>query len=114
MTPLAGILGDTSGKQSLTAQTEESLARIGRTLKAAGFDWSDVVDGLVYLPDMGQFQDMNAAYRETFAKDFPARATVGAAPDGRRRAGRDHVHGGETMTFEIADCRLQIDEDSGQ
>jgi enamine deaminase RidA (YjgF/YER057c/UK114 family) len=53
------------------------LARIGRTLKAAGLEWSNVVDGVVYLPDMSKYQDMNAAYREVFAKDFPARATVG-------------------------------------
>ena len=50
---------------------------IRRCLKAAGFDWSNVVDGVVYLPDMAKFQDMNAAYREVFTKDFPARATVG-------------------------------------
>ena len=53
------------------------LARAERTLKAAGYDWSHVVDGVVYLTDMTKFQDMNAAYREIFSKDFPARATVG-------------------------------------
>ncbi len=75
---VAGITGNTAGNKGDTkAQTEEALARIGRTLKAAGFDWSNVVDGIVYLPDMGKFQDMNAAYRTTFTKDFPARATVG-------------------------------------
>ena len=47
-------------------------------MKAAGFDWKDVVDGVVYLPDLTKFNDMNAAYREAFGKDFPARATVGA------------------------------------
>ncbi len=76
---LAGTLGTTAAdKGDVKAQTTEALARIGRTLKAAGFDWANVVDGVVYLPDMGRFQDMNAAYRETFANDFPARATVGA------------------------------------
>ncbi|HWF87050.1 MAG TPA: RidA family protein [Vicinamibacterales bacterium] len=76
---LAGTLGTTAAdKGDVKAQTAEALARIGRTLKAAGFDWANVVDGIVYLPDMGRFQDMNAAYRETFATDFPARATVGA------------------------------------
>jgi 2-iminobutanoate/2-iminopropanoate deaminase len=75
---VAGITGNTAGNKGDTkAQTEEALARIGRTLKTAGFDWSNVVDGIVYLPDMGKFQDMNAAYRTTFTKDFPARATVG-------------------------------------
>jgi 2-iminobutanoate/2-iminopropanoate deaminase len=75
---VAGITGNTAAnKGNVQAQTTEVLARIGRTLKAAGFDWPNVVDGVVYLPDMTKFQDMNAAYRETFTKDFPARATVG-------------------------------------
>jgi 2-iminobutanoate/2-iminopropanoate deaminase len=75
---VAGILGNTAAnKGDVKAQTTELLARVGRTLKAAGFDWANVVDGVVYLPDMTKFQDMNAAYREVFTKDFPARATVG-------------------------------------
>ena len=75
---VAGITGNTAtNKGDVKAQTQEVLARAGRTLKAAGFDWSNVVDGMVYLPDMSKFQDMNAAYREVFTKDFPARATVG-------------------------------------
>jgi 2-iminobutanoate/2-iminopropanoate deaminase len=75
---VAGILGSTAtNKGDVKAQTSELLARVGRTLKAAGFDWPHVVDGIVYLPDMTKFPDMNAAYRETFTKDFPARATVG-------------------------------------
>ena len=75
---MAGILGNTAAnKGDVKAQTSETLARIGRTLKAAGFDWSHVVDGVVYLPDMARFPDMNAAYREVLTKDFPARATVG-------------------------------------
>ena len=75
---VAGLTGNTaSNKGDVKAQTAEVLARAGRTLKAAGFDWSNVVDGIVYLPDMGKFQDMNAAYREVLTKDFPSRATVG-------------------------------------
>ena len=69
---VAGILGNTAAnKGDAKAQTAELLARVGRTLKAAGFDWAHVVDGVVYLPDMTKFQDMNAAYREVFTKDFP-------------------------------------------
>jgi len=76
---VSGILGNTAdNKGDVKAQTAESLARIGRTLKAAGFDWKDVVEGMVYLPDLTKFNDMNASYREVFGKDFPARATVGA------------------------------------
>jgi 2-iminobutanoate/2-iminopropanoate deaminase len=75
---VAGILGNTpANKGDVNAQTTELLARVGRTLKAAGFDWPHVVDGVVYLPDMTKFQDMNAAYRQVFTKEFPARATVG-------------------------------------
>ena len=75
---VSGILGNTAAnKGDVKAQTAEVLARTARTLKAAGFDWAHVVDGVVYLPDMTKFQDMNAAYREVFMKDFPARATVG-------------------------------------
>jgi aminoacrylate peracid reductase len=76
---VSGILGNTAtNKGDVKAQTAEALARIGRTLKAAGFDWHHVVDGTVYLPDLTRFADMNAAYREPLNKDFPARATVGA------------------------------------
>ncbi|GAC1457078.1 MAG: hypothetical protein PVSMB1_06810 [Gemmatimonadaceae bacterium] len=75
---VAGITGNTpQNRGDVKAQTAEALARVGRTLKAAGFDWANVVDGVVYLPDMTRFQDMNAVYRDTLTRDFPARATVG-------------------------------------
>lgn len=76
---VAGTLGNTpQSKGDVAAQTKETLARIGRTLKAAGFDWSNVVEGMVYLPDLARFDDMNGVYRATFGKDFPARTTIGA------------------------------------
>jgi 2-iminobutanoate/2-iminopropanoate deaminase len=76
---VSGILGNTAdNKGDVKAQTAETLTRIGRTLTAAGYDWSDVVEGVVYLPDLTKFNDMNASYRAVFGKDFPARATVGA------------------------------------
>lgn len=83
---LSGMLGNTEATRADTAaQTRETLVRIGRTLKAAGFEWSHVVDGVVYLTDAGNFAAMNGAYREIFKADFPARATVQSglvAPDG--------------------------------
>ncbi len=76
---VSGILGNTAeNKGDVKGQTAEALVRIGRTLKAAGYDWKDVVEGVVYLPDLTKFNDMNASYREALSKDFPARATVGA------------------------------------
>jgi enamine deaminase RidA (YjgF/YER057c/UK114 family) len=80
---IAGMLGGTpANRGDAKAQTAEALVRIERALKAAGYDWSHVVDALVYMPDMTKFQDMNAAYREVFTKDFPARATIGTGLGG--------------------------------
>ena len=83
---LSGLLGNTAdNKGDAAAQTKETLARAARTLKAAGFDWSHVVDGVVYITDVKNFSAMNTGYRTIFTKDFPARATVGTglvAPDG--------------------------------
>jgi len=74
---LSGMLGnDASNKGDANAQTRATLARIGRTLKAAGFDWKDVVDGAVYLTDIRDYSAMNVAYREIFSADFPARVTA--------------------------------------
>jgi 2-iminobutanoate/2-iminopropanoate deaminase len=83
---LSGMIGSTgANKVDAAGQTREALARLGRTLKAAGFEWSDVVDAVVYLPSLKDFGAMNTAYREVFAKGFPARATIEAglvSPDG--------------------------------
>ncbi len=83
---LAGMLGNTdANKGDAAGQTREAMARLGRTLRAAGFDWSDVTDAVVYLPSVSDFAAMNAAYREAFGGSLPARAAVGAglvSPDG--------------------------------
>jgi enamine deaminase RidA (YjgF/YER057c/UK114 family) len=76
---VSGILGNTAAnKGDIKAQTAEAMVRIGRTLKAAGFDFNHIVDGVVYLPDLTKFADMNASYVEKLVKDRPTRATVGA------------------------------------
>lgn len=83
---LSGTLGNNkTNKADIKAQTRETLTRLGRTLKAAGFDWPHVVDGIVYITDVKNFGAMNEAYREVFTGDFPARATVETglvSPDG--------------------------------
>lgn len=76
---LSGMLGNDAGnKGDLAGQTRTALARIARTLRAAGFGWQDVVDGTVYITEMKNINAMNEAYREIFTRDFPARATVEA------------------------------------
>jgi 2-iminobutanoate/2-iminopropanoate deaminase len=74
---VSGILGNTAATKGDTeAQTVEILNRVGRTLKVAGYDWTNVVDGIVYITDVKNFEAMNRGYRTIFSKDFPARATV--------------------------------------
>jgi len=76
---VSGITGNTaSNKGDAKAQTAETLAKIERTLKAAGYSWANVVDSTVYLSNMADYAAMNGAYRDALMKDFPARATVGA------------------------------------
>ena len=75
---VSGMLGNTpETKGNMEAQTKETLARIGRTLTAAGYGWGDLVDGIVYITDTAQFNAMNTGYRSV-VKELPARATVKA------------------------------------
>jgi reactive intermediate/imine deaminase len=75
---LSGILGNTpETKGDAAAQTRETLARIRDLLTAAGLTPADVVEGVVYLTDVGNFGAMNQHYRAFFERDYPARATVG-------------------------------------
>ena len=75
---LSGLLGNTAqNKGNAEAQTSELLARVGRTLQAAGYGWGDLADGVVYLTDTANFDAMNRSYRSVI-KEFPARAAVKA------------------------------------
>jgi 2-iminobutanoate/2-iminopropanoate deaminase len=74
---VSGILGNNAdNKGNAEAQTKEALTRIERTMKAAGFEFTDLVDGVVYITDLNNFTPMNNAYRPALVKDFPTRATV--------------------------------------
>jgi enamine deaminase RidA (YjgF/YER057c/UK114 family) len=76
---LAGLLGNNAtNKGDTEAQTKEIMARVQRTLTAAGYGIGDLVDGIVYITDIANFNAMNAGYRSVLSKDFPARATVKA------------------------------------
>ena len=83
---VSGLLGNTADNKGNTeAQTREIMARTERTMKAAGYGWNDVVDGIVYITDVNNFNAMNTGYRSVISKDFPARATVKTglvSPDG--------------------------------
>lgn len=57
-------------------QTQAALDNIGKVVKQAGFEMSDIVSVTVYLADIHDFQDMNKVYRTVMPDPKPARATV--------------------------------------
>ena len=76
---LSGVLGNTAETQdNVEAQTKEVLARIGRTLKDAGLSPADVVDNLIYLPDLWQTPRVTGVTRPFFTEALPAGALVRA------------------------------------
>jgi 2-iminobutanoate/2-iminopropanoate deaminase len=75
---VSGTTGTTdANKGDMKAQTAETLARLGRSFKVAGFDYKDVVQVDVFITDVKKFNDMNEGYRPVFPTDPPVRATVG-------------------------------------
>ena len=76
---LSGTLGNTAETQgNPAAQTRETLDRLRAGLGAAGSSPADVVDALVYLPDLRNVAATDEVYRPFFGHEFPARTTVGA------------------------------------
>jgi len=60
-------------------EVRTTLDRIGIILKAAGMDFSDGVNVIVYLTDISLFGQMNEVYTTYFKANRPARATVQVA-----------------------------------
>ena len=60
-------------------QTEQVLKNIGEILKAAGYDFKDVVKTTCLLTDMVNYAAMNEVYGKTFYENAPARAAFAAA-----------------------------------
>lgn len=60
---------------SVTEQTEEALRRVETLLLEAGSDKQHVLQTIVWLADMADFQEMNAVWDKFFEAGFaPARA----------------------------------------
>jgi len=86
---LAGHLGRDSDTRLygkiMAAQTKATLENIGETLETVNASHADIVRCQVFMTDISKFSEMNAAYRQFFPKNPPARTTVGvaalAAPD---------------------------------
>ena len=63
----------------IEAQTHRALKNLGAVLKAAGFDYSDVVQVQAYLADLNDYKAMNEVYATYFSESKPARAVIEAA-----------------------------------
>jgi len=66
------VVGETVAEQTIAA-----LDNVAAVLAAAGAGLQDVVRCGVYLSDMADFAEMNAAYREKLPEPLPTRTTVG-------------------------------------
>lgn len=76
---VGGILypaGKAGGVEGLEAQVKEVMDGLGVVLKAAGGDFSNVVEAKVYLTDINDYAKMNEIYRSYFKGDPPARTCV--------------------------------------
>jgi len=60
----------------IATQTRTCLNHLREILEATGAALSHVVKTTVYLKSLDQFKEMNAAYKEFFPVDPPARACV--------------------------------------
>ncbi len=54
-------------------QTQQVLENIGAILKAAGYDYSDVVKSTCLLSDIEYFKPMNEVYSQYYTEKKPAR-----------------------------------------
>jgi 2-iminobutanoate/2-iminopropanoate deaminase len=80
---LAGAMGrDAAGKfpDAFADEARAALKHQGDVLKAAGFDFGDVVKVTCFVADLKDFEEWNKIYGEFFkGPDLPARSTVQVA-----------------------------------
>lgn len=79
---LSGAIGSAPGTRDLVPggvvpETRQTLENIKRNLEAHGSSLDRVVKCTVMLTDIGDFDAMNAVYREYFPRNKPARSTFG-------------------------------------
>lgn len=64
---------------TIAGQTKRSLENLQKVAQAAGTNLTNATKCTVFLADVKDFAGMNAAYREFFPKEPPARSTVAVA-----------------------------------
>lgn len=83
---LSGMLGVVAGAGlDLSAQTDETLNRLERTMTAAGMTWSNVYDSVIYVTDASQGETAARRLRARMGRTPVAGTVVGTGlvvPDG--------------------------------
>jgi 2-iminobutanoate/2-iminopropanoate deaminase len=83
---LSGALGnDETNTGNAGAQARATLAKLGRTLAAAGATAGDVGEAIVYVTDLKYLPDVDREYQAFFGSHRPSRMTIRSglvAPDG--------------------------------
>ena len=69
-------LSRTNPDTTIGGQTKVALEATAKVFEAAGTTMANAVKCTVFLVDLKDFQGMNAAYREFWPKEPPARSTV--------------------------------------
>ena len=77
--PLDPSTGNLIDDKTIQGQTRRVLQNLIAIVEAAGGSVQNIVKTTVFLRDMGDFAEMNAAYSAFFKSFPPARSTVEAA-----------------------------------
>ncbi|MFL1491672.1 Rid family hydrolase [Pseudomonas antarctica] len=78
----AGEIGDAHGSDKVVSggivpESRQALENIKTTLKANGYELTDVVKCTVFLADIKEWPAFNEVYKEYFKKPYPARSAFG-------------------------------------
>lgn len=65
--------------EGIEAQTKQSLENVGAVLRAAGYDYKDVIKTTVFIDNMDDFGTVNEIYATYFTGETPARSCVEVA-----------------------------------
>ena len=81
---VSGMLGLTDDFQGVVEggigpETTQAFRHVERILAACGATLADIVKVGVFMPDLGEWEAMNAAYLEVFGAHTPARIAIGCA-----------------------------------
>ncbi len=77
MSGALGLQGNKLAEGGITGETQAAMRNIERTLKRHGATLDDIVKCTVYLADMAEWAEMNAAYIPFFPNHKPARSAFG-------------------------------------